>query len=342
MPFFSPDQQTWIVAEVSANHNQDFHSAILLVEAAAHAGADAVKFQTYTADTISLDSQAPDFILPSDSPWKKFGNYYSLYQDASTPWEWHRELFEHARRLNLIPFSSPFDETAVEFLEELSCPIYKVASPEIRHIPLIKKIAKTGKPIIFSLGTSTLEDFELAISSFRSLSDSHIGVLQCDTRYPAEFARANLNLLSKLSDRYNVIPGYSDHTLGNVAAIVAVSKGAKIVEKHISLKGVESVDDFFSLDEEMFSNFVSDIRNAESTFGSNDFRKFEEVDGGNRSHRSIYPIRKIEKGMQVGTDDIRVIRPGFSLHPKFLTEIIGRRAIRDLYPGERLSLDDFI
>ena len=339
---FSLDQPTWIVAEVSANHNQSIESAILLIDAAANAGANAVKFQTYTADTISMKSDAPDFVLPSDSPWKKYRNYYSLYEEASTPWEWHRELFNHARQRNLVPFSSPFDETAVELLEKLNCPVYKVASPEIRHIPLIQKIAKTGKPIIFSLGTSTSEDFELALESFRSISNSEIGVLQCDTEYPAKFERANLNLLSHLSERYNVIAGYSDHTLGNIASIAAVCKGAKIIEKHISLSGVSSVDDFFSLEEKDFSNLVKEIRIAESTFGSSDFRKFEEVIGGNRSHRSIYPVRNIAKGKTVTVDDIRVIRPGFGLHPKFFTEIIGRSTSRDLIAGERISLDDFI
>lgn len=342
MSIFSLDHPTWIVAEVSANHNQSFEFAIMLIDAAANAGADAVKFQTYTADTISINSEAPDFVLPSDSPWEKYRNYYSLYKDASTPWEWHQELFNYARQRNLVPFSSPFDETAVELLEKLNCPVYKVASPEIRHIPLIQKIAETGKPIIFSLGTSTLEDFELALKTFSSLSDSEIGVLQCDTDYPAKFERANLNLLNVLSERYNVVPGYSDHTLGNIASIVAVCKGAKIIEKHISLSGISSVDDFFSLEEKDFSSLVKEIRLAESTFGSNEFRKFEQVMGGNRSHRSIYPVRNIEKGKEITKDDIRVIRPGFSLHPKFFAEIIGRVAKRDLNPGERITLDDFI
>jgi len=338
---FSIDNPTWIVAEISANHNQNLELALALVEAAANSGADAVKFQTYRANTISIDCDALDFMLPEASPWSRYKNYFALYDAAYTPWEWHEQLFKRAIELGLVAFSSPFDETAVRYLEGINCPIYKVASPEIRHIPLIESIARTGKPVIFSLGTATREDFELALATFRAISPAAVGVLQCDTEYPAKLERSNINLMGELAVDYQVVPGYSDHTLGNTAAIVAVSKGAKILERHISSADHKSIDDFFSLNEMEFSSLVTEVRNVELTLGNSDFRKISEISGGNRSHRSIYPIRNIVKGQVITTEDISVVRPGFSEHPMHFTKILGKRAAKDIFIGERISINDF-
>ena len=342
MNIFSLDNPTWIVAEVSANHNQSLELALALVEAAANSGADAVKFQTYRANTISVDCDAPDFMLPEESPWSRYKNYFALYDAAHTPWEWHEQLFNRANELGLVAFSSPFDETAVRYLEGINCPIYKVASPEIRHIPLIEAIASTGKPVIFSLGTATKDDFELALTTFRAISPAAVGVLQCDTEYPAKLERTNINLLGELAVGYQVVPGYSDHTLGNTAALVAVSKGAKILERHISSADHKSIDDFFSLNEKEFSSFVAAVRNVELALGNSGFREISEISGGNRSHRSIYPIKNIFKDQVVTTEDVSVVRPGFSEHPKHFKNILGKRATKDILIGERISVNDFI
>jgi len=333
--------KTLIVAEVSGNHAGRIENCIELIHAAKYAGADAVKFQTYRPDTLTLDSHLPDFMIPTESPWASFGNQYSLYSQAHTPWEWHPQLFQTARELGLLAFSSPFDESAVDFLESLDCPIYKLASPEINHIPLIKKIASTGKPIVISLGVSSGIELERAIETFDSISDAGVAILQCDTNYPASLENANLKQIPHLVEKFGKVVGYSDHTLGSIAATTAVTMGARIVEKHIKIEGSDfSPDTFFSTEREDFRIMVDNIRAVEKLFGKSEFRQVSgEEDLSIR--RSLYPAENLSKGQLIEKNSLRVVRPGFGIPPIFLENLIGHRAKRDLQCGERVTLDDF-
>jgi pseudaminic acid synthase len=331
-----------IVAEISANHQGNINSAFRLIDIAKNSGADAVKFQTYTADTLSLDSLEEDFLLPENSPWSKYINYYGLYSKSFTPWEWHKELFEYTQNNGMIPFSSPFDESAVDFLESISCSIYKLASPEINHIPLIQRIAKTNKPILISLGTSSESDLDLAISEFRKLSNAKIVIMQCESSYPAKESEANINQLVYLSKKYDTHVGYSDHTVGYKSAVIAAALGAKVIEKHLAEGANENeIDGFFSATKESFPKYCNEIRSTKSILGEKIFRnnglQLEIVS----KQRSIYPTRDIEKSEVVSLDNIKVIRPGLSLEPKYFNSIIGKKTARRLRKGERIKLEDF-
>ena len=330
----------FIVAEISGNHNGDLNEAVELINIAANVGANAVKFQTYTPETISLDSDKADFLLPESSPWIAHKNYFDLYKAAFTPWEWHSKLFAHAIEKGLVPFSSPFDETAVDLLIDLDCTIFKLASPEINHLPLIRKIASTSKPIVISLGVANEIDLENALFEFRSISDAEITVLQCETKYPSELQDTNLNLLSILKKKYDVRIGLSDHTIGSTAAIAATALGASMIEKHLVKKGTNSVDSFFSADEEQFTTLVRNIREAESVLGNAVFRDFPTTNEALRSKRSIYPIRDISVGELFSYENIRVIRPGFSASPALIRNFLGKKAKRNIEKGERISLGD--
>ena len=226
---------TFIVAEISGNHDGSIDKAIELIEAANFAGADAVKLQTYTADTITINTNKRDFLLDKDSPWAEFSTLWDLYNKAHTPWEWHETLFKKARELDLEVFSSPFDETAVDFLESLDVPAYKIASPEINHIPLIRKIAQTKKPVILSTGVSNLEDLKLSISELNECGLDEIIVLKCNSTYPAPSKEANLRTIPDIQNQFGVLAGLSDHTIGSLSAIASVALGASLIEKHIKL-----------------------------------------------------------------------------------------------------------
>jgi pseudaminic acid synthase len=339
---FENDSPASIVAEISANHQGKIENAIKLIDIAKSSGANAVKFQTYTAGTISISSKEDDFLLPKNSPWEKFISYYDLYSESFTPWGWHKTLFDYVRKNKMIPFSSPFDETAVDFLETLDCNFYKLASPEINHIPLIRKIAKTKKPIIISLGTASELDLDLAISEFRKLSSSNIVIMQCESNYPASENTANLNLLNYLRNKYKIQIGYSDHTIGYKSATIAVALGAKVIEKHISEAGnTEDIDGFFSATETSFPEYCTEIRSTELILGHQEFRYKDRNPDVQSKQRSIYPINNVKKGEISMADDIKVVRPGHSLEPIHLDTIIGKRAVRDLRVGERIKLDDF-
>jgi len=334
---------TLVVAEISANHKGDLDKAKALVRAAKDAGADAVKFQTYTAETITLNSSSGDFLLPTESPWIKFGTYFELYLDAFTPWEWHSELFNLATELDLIPFSSPFDESAVEFLESLNCPIYKLASPEINHTPLIESIARTGKPIWISLGTASEYDLVLAISTFRQISQSEIVLMQCETSYPAEESNSNLSMLSRLSKEFNFSVGYSDHTVGILAPVVATALGAKVIEKHLTdFDDDPSVDEFFSLKPDQFAKMVEQIRATEGMLGKQEFRSRGGANSTQRNQRSIYPSTDINAGELFSAENLKIVRPGLGLAPKMLVNLIGKRASRFIKAGERIKAEDVL
>jgi pseudaminic acid synthase len=331
-----------VVAEVSANHEGSFETAKKIIDLASRAGANAVKFQTFTPDSISLDSQEDDFLLPVNSPWERFGSFHKLYSKSYTPREWHKELFTYTKSLSLIPFSSPFSESDVDFLETIECPIYKLASPEINHLPLIWAIAKTDKPILISLGTASESQLKKAIAEFRSISKAKIIVMQCESEYPASDTNSNLIILKALEQDYNLIVGFSDHTVDSKAAIIATALGAKVIEKHITLNSSGgAIDGFFSADENSFSNYCEEIRKTEQILGSRVFRSADEIIT-NPKQRSIYPTRDLKVGHVVSGEDFRIVRPGWSLSPEFYDFISGKKLTRDIRKGERITLKDFL
>jgi pseudaminic acid synthase len=330
-----------IVAEMSGNHGGSLQRALQIVRAAKTAGADAIKLQTYTADTITLNCSVEDFQVPTDNPWNKHSMLWDLYDSAHTPWAWHPIIFEEARRLGLEIFSSPFDETAVEFLEQLKTPAYKIASPEITHIPLLQKVAKTGKPVILSTGLAELADLTLAMDVLRSAGAKEIVILKCTTAYPAPIDESNLVTIPDMAERFGVPVGLSDHTIGSVVAIAAVALGAKIIEKHFTLDdAVVTVDSFFSAGEAEFAKMVSDIRLLEKALGIVSYDIAPSAHGSLRGRRSLYVCTEIKGGDPITEFNIQSVRPGYGMHPKYYQDVLGRRARRNLNPGDRLQWSD--
>ena len=338
MKFSFEQSKPFVIAEISANHAGNLDVCLELIRTAKKAGADAVKFQSYSADTITLNSDEKDFLIPNDSPWKEFRTLYELYDEAKTPREWFSKLFEEARKINIVPFSSVFSYLEVDLLEDLGAPCYKVASPEINNTNLIKKIAITKKPIILSLGVASRIDLINAITLIRKYSKNQIVVMQCETSYPAKLENCNLNLLDELNVWKDIVIGYSDHTQSNVSAIVAASKGATVFEKHLKIShSKESADSFFSADENDFTKYVKDIHSAFKTFGESKFRNESEL---NITHVSIYPTTTINKGDVFTEENLRIIRPGYGLHPKYWDLVINTVAKKDYKIGERISIED--
>lgn len=336
---FNKLNSVFIVAELSANHNGSFDTAIETIKAAKRAGADAIKLQTYTADTMTLDSKTDDFLLKQGTIWE--GKYlHDLYKEAYTPWEWHKQLFEVAKKEGLICFSSPFDLTAVDFLESLENPIYKIASFEISDIPLIKYVASKGKPIIISTGIASKEDIELAIATCKNEGNNQIALLKCTSSYPAPLSEANLTMIKDFANKFNVIPGLSDHTLGLTAPIVAVTQGAKIIEKHFILdKSIGGPDASFSLDQKEFTQMVKAVREAELAIGKVDYKLTSKQLEGKNYCRSLYVSKDVKKGELITIKNVRSVRPGYGLHPKYLNGILGKKFSRHLKKGERMSLE---
>lgn len=337
---FSDLDNVFIVAELSANHNGNLDTAIETIRAAKRAGADAIKLQTYTADTLTIDSKKGDFVINNGSIWDG-RSLYELYLEAFTPWEWHAKLFEVAKEEDLVCFSSPFDNTAVEFLEELNVPCYKIASFEITDIPLIEHIASKGKPIILSTGIASFEDIDLALKTIRNVGNNQVSLLKCTSSYPAPLEEANLIMIQDFKRRFNVTTGLSDHTLGSTAGIVATSLGAKIIEKHFILDYSQGgPDSSFSMDEKDFTQFVKEIRNAEKTIGKINYDLTDKQIRGRSLSRSLYATQEIEKGDIFSKENVRSIRPGYGLHPKYLNRIIGNKAKRNINKGDRLTKND--
>lgn len=335
-----PGFPSFVVAEISGNHGGDIERALEIVRAAKRAGADAVKLQTYTADTITLNSDRQDFLLPYDSPWSSEATLHQLYAKAHTPWNWHQQLFDEARRQEITIFSSPFDESAVDLLEKLGAPAYKIASPEITHIPLIRRVAKTGKPIILSTGISNLVDIELAIETLRSEGARQIMVLKCTSAYPAPPHESNLRTIPDIVKRFGVLSGLSDHTLGSAGAIAAVALGASLIEKHFTLNGQhETVDSFFSSNESDFRKMIEDIRMVEASLGQISYDIAQSARSSLNGRRSLYVSASIKAGEVFTPENIKCVRPSHGLHPKYFFEIIGRTAICDLSLGDRLTWD---
>jgi pseudaminic acid synthase len=334
------DQNVFIVAELSANHNGSLKTAIDTIISAKRTGADAIKLQTYTADTLTIDCKKEDFLIKSGSIWDG-RTYYDLYKEAYTPWEWHEELFRIAREEGLVCFSSPFDRTAVDFLESLNNPIYKIASFEITDIPLIEYAASKGKPIIISTGIATEEDIQLAIDTCHSAGNNDITLLKCTSSYPAPIDEANLLMIPELAKRFNVQSGLSDHTIGSIAPIVATTLGAKIIEKHFILdRSIGGPDSSFSMNETEFTEMVSAVRNAEKAMGKIDYTLSEKQIKNRFFSRSLYVVEDIKAGEIVTEKNVRSIRPGFGLHPKYLKEILGKAAKVEFEKGTPLKMEN--
>ena len=331
--------KVFIIAELSANHNGDLSLAIETIKAAKRAGADCIKLQTYTADTITIDSDKDDFVI-NDTIWSG-RKLYELYQEAYTPWEWHEQLFKVANDEGLICFSSPFDNTAVDFLENLNTPAYKIASFEITDIPLIEYVALKGKPIIISTGIAEMEDIELAVETCRKAGNNQIALLKCTSSYPAPIEEANMCMIRDLANRFNVISGLSDHTMGATVPIVATTFGAKIIEKHFILdRSIGGPDSSFSMNEKEFTEMVKSIREAESAIGVVDYKLTTKQQKGKDFSRSLYIVKDVNAGDILTEDNVRSIRPGFGLHPKFFKSILGKKIKKKLESGSRLSIED--
>jgi len=328
----------FIIAELSANHNGSLETAIETIKSAKRAGANAIKLQTYTPDTITINCDKDDFIIKG-TIWEG-RNLHKLYQEAFTPWEWHEILFKTAKDEGLVCFSSPFDKSAVDLLESLDTPAYKIASFEITDIPLIEYTASKLKPIILSTGISTQEDISLAIEACLRVGNSNIALLKCTSSYPAPLEEANLLMIKDLADRYNVISGLSDHTIGNLAPIVSICFGAKIIEKHFIIdRKIGGPDSSFSMNEQEFTEMVNLVRQAESAIGILDYTLSEKQKISRAHSRSLYVVTDIKKGEFLTTDNIRSIRPGFGLHPKYYNSILGKKVNQNIERGDRLSLE---
>lgn len=332
--------KTFIIAELSANHNGSIDVAKQTIYAAKEAGADCIKLQTYTADTITLNCHKEDFLIKG-TLWQG-KRLYDLYKEAYTPWEWHQELINEANSLGLECFSSPFDFSAVDFLESLNVPAYKIASFEITDIPLIRYVAAKGKPIIISTGIASKEDIRLAINTCRKEGNNQIALLKCTSSYPAPIEDANLNTMTSFKTDFNTIIGLSDHTLGNIVPICSVAMGGKIIEKHFILdRNLGGPDAEFSLNPEEFKEMVTQVRLAEKARGQFDYPITEKMKSGKQFARSLYFVTDVNKGEVITENCIKSVRPGYGAHPKYLNQIIGQIAQKKYEFGDRLNTEDF-
>lgn len=330
--------KTFIVAELSANHGHRLELALESVRAAKEAGADAIKIQTYTSETMTLDCNKPDFVL-GPGLWEG-DTFFQLYRKAYTPWEWHQAIFDEAKKCGLICFSTPFDKTAVDFLEELNNPIMKIASFEITDVGLLEYAAKKGKPMVISTGIATPDDIELAIKTCKKVGNDDITLLKCTSAYPAPIEAANLMTMVDMKQRYGVKVGLSDHTLGYDVAVAAVALGATLVEKHFILdRSIGGPDAAFSMEKDEFAAMVKSIRNVEKAIGEVVYPTDPSKIKGREFCRSLYVAEDIKAGEVITEKNVRSVRPGFGLHPKYLPEILGKTVARDLEMGERFSLD---
>lgn len=328
---------TFIVAELSGNHNQDYNRALELVHAAKEAGADAVKLQTYTADTITINCDDPIFQINEGTIWDG-RTLYDLYQEAYTPWDWQPRIMEEATKLGMECFSSPFDFTSVDFLEEMNVPAYKIASYEINDIPLIRKVAKLHKPIIFATGIAYPEDIRLALDVCKQEGNEDIFLLKCVSSYPTPYEEVHLNIIPTLAKTYGCLTGLSDHTMGTAVAVGSIALGAKMVEKHLTLRRSDGgPDSAFSMEPEEFAKMVQDIRIVEKALGSSEYKltKTQELEHG--GSRSLFVVKDIAAGELLTPDNIRSIRPGDGLHTKHYEEILGRQAAFNLKKGTPLK-----
>jgi N-acetylneuraminate synthase len=335
-----PDIPPLIIAELSGNHNGQLDRALRLIDACAEAGADAVKLQTYTPDTITIDFDGPGFRLETGL-WAG-RTLHDLYGEAYTPYEWHETLFRHARDRGLIIFSSPFDDTAVDLLESLDAPAYKIASFEVIDLPLIARASRSGKPLIISTGMSSQAEIRDAVDTALGAGAGGVALLHCVSSYPAEFADANLRAIPRLAQAFGCVTGLSDHTPGTAAAVAAIALGAAIIEKHVTLARADGgPDSSFSLEPAELKALVQDCRHAHEALGAEDLRRGEDESGNRQFRRSLYVVADVAAGQIIGPEHVRSIRPGFGLAPRHLPQVLGKRAARPLKRGEPAAFDMF-
>lgn len=329
----SENSPAYIVAEMSGNHNMDFDRAKEIIKAAKEAGADAVKIQTYTADTITIDCDRPEFQTQKGGLWEGM-TLYELYKKAYTPWEWQNDLKKYADELEIDLFSSPFDLTSIDFLEDIGVPAYKVASFEINDIPMIKKIANTGKPVIISTGIAYMEDIDLAVRTCKDVGNENVILLKCISAYPAPYENMNLKVIPNMERTFECICGLSDHSLGSEIAVASVALGAKVIEKHFTLKRSDGgVDSAFSMEKDEFKDMVNQIRNVEKALGRVTYELNEKQIESRRRSRSLYVVKDIKKGEMITPENVRSIRPANGMHTKHYEEILGKHARNDLKKG---------
>ncbi len=331
-----PDHPPYIIAELSANHNGDINRAFQIMEEAKKAGADAIKLQTYTHETITIDCDSEEFQIHGGL-WDG-QTLYELYRGAHMPWEWHKPLFEKAKELGITIFSSPFDFTAVELLEELDAPAYKIASFEVIDLPLIKRVAQTGKPMIISTGMANEEEIAEAIKTAKDNGCQELVVLHCVSGYPAPPEQYNLRTIADIAERFDVLSGLSDHTIDNATAVASVAIGACLIEKHVTMdRNGGGADDSFSLEPQELKALCQDAKTAWQALGHVSYERTEAEKGNVKFRRSLYVVKDIKAGEVLTKDNVRSIRPGFGLAPKFYDEIIGMPVRKDLHRGEPLK-----
>ena len=332
----SKNQPPYIIAEISANHNGSIERAKSTILAAKNAGVSAAKIQTYTPNTMTIETDNEDFWIRKGL-WKG-RSLYDLYSESQTPFEWHKELFDYARSIDITLFSSPFDETAVDLLDTLDAPAYKIASFEIVDLPLIEYIAKKKKPIMISTGMASIKEIAESLEVARTNGCDELALFHCISSYPTPIDQANLNSIITLRDQFKVQVGLSDHTLGTTASVVATALGATLIEKHFTVSRIEGgVDSSFSLEPDEMAGLVIECESAFVSLGRNVSSRPKAEDGNKIFRRSLYFVRDLKKGDEIKTEDIRRIRPGFGLSPKYLQDVLGRRVTQNVQRGQRVS-----
>lgn len=336
-----PGNPAYIIAEMSANHGGSLEHAKEIIHAAKEAGADCIKIQTYTADTITMNCNNEYFRIKS-GPWQQENTMYSLYSKANTPWEWHAALRDEARKADIDFFSTPFDTTAVDFLEELGVEFYKIASPEMVDIPLIQYVASKGKPIFMSTGMASLGEIELAVKAVREQGNESLALLRCAVSYPAVTDEMNLRTMQNMAETFGLPVGLSDHSEGSIGAVTAVALGASVIEKHfcISRKN-ETPDSFFSMDQKEFTRMVRDIRQAEKAIGQVSYGPTKQEEGNLCARKSIFCSADIKKGEIFTPENVRVVRPGYGLEPRYYERLLGSVALQDIAFGTPIAFGMF-
>jgi len=325
-----------VIVEMSGNHQGSLNGAKKFINTSIESGADIIKFQVYTPDTITLNTKKRDFLVKSENKWKKYKDLYSLYKEAHTPWKWIKPLTEIINKKKKAWFASPFDHTAVDFLEKLKCPAYKLASPEITDVGLLEKIVSTNKPILLSTGVATIKDIDLAIKIIKKKHNKY-AILKCVSAYPTPFNELNLKGINLLKKKYKCVVGFSDHTVGDLAAKAAVSLGATIVEKHFKVDGDKvSIDQHFSMNLSKLRKFKKELDDTQVCLGEENLDILKSAKKNISARRSLYVCKNIKKGEKFTINNVRSVRPGLSLHPKYLKNLLGKKSLKDLYPGDRI------
>lgn len=334
------DDKPFIIAEMSGNHNQSLDRALRIVDAAADAGVDAIKLQTYTADTMTIDKSDGEFFISDPNSLWKGESLYHLYEIAHTPWEWQEKIFAHAKERGLICFSTPFDETSVDFLESIGCPIYKIASFENIDLPLIAKVAQTGKPIIASTGMATVAELDDLVRTARENGCKDLTLLKCTSSYPATPEGTNLRTIPHMKELFRCRVGLSDHTLGIGAAVASIALGATVIEKHFTLSRADGgVDSAFSLEPAEMALLVRECRTAYEALGAVSYDRQPQEEKSLTFRRSIYVTKDVKKGERFTEENTRIIRPGLGLAPKYINVVLGKRAMRDIPRGTAMTWD---